>query len=135
MGLGIVAGGGTLFANIIPTLDGNGAIRGYHTWAGPAPYISAPLQESIVSTTGLSPFKYGAIKFKPDSCAKSLKVRIAVANWCKRGEDSKTHGNRVDVWIGHTTPLFADPRIMPYNEADTTAGKSYWPTMTVERNL
>ncbi|MFA6164667.1 MAG: hypothetical protein WC685_14710 [Methylobacter sp.] len=135
MGLGLVAGGGTLFANIIPTLDGNGAIRGYHTWAGPLPYLSAPLQESIVSTTGLSSFKYGAIKFKPESCAKSLKVRIAVANWCKRGEDSKTHGNRVDVWIGHTTPLFADPRIMPYNEADTAAGKSYWPTMTVERNL
>ena len=135
MGLGVVAGGGTLFANIIPTLDGNGAIRGYHTWAGPAPYLSAPLQESVVSTTGLSPFKYGAIKFKSESCAKSLKVRIAVANWCKRGEDSKTHGNRVDVWIGHTTPLFVDPRTMPYNEADTAAGKSYWPTMTVERNL
>ncbi|MFA6162356.1 MAG: hypothetical protein WC685_02890 [Methylobacter sp.] len=135
LGLGLVAGGGTLFANIIPTLDGSGAIRGYHTWAGPTPYLSAPLQESVVSTTGLSTFKSGAIQFRNKSCAKSLKVRVAVANWCKSGSENKDADDRVDVWIGHTTPGFADPRTMPYNETDAAAGKSYWPTMTVERNL
>ncbi|MFZ2311753.1 MAG: hypothetical protein WAV82_03970 [Methylobacter sp.] len=135
LGLGLVASGGTLFANIIPTVDGSGAIRGYHTWAGPKPYLSAPLQESVVSTTGLSPFKYGAIKFKATSCAKSLKVRAAVANWCKKGPKNADADDRVDVWIGHMTKGFADPRTMPYNETDVAAGKSYWPTMTVNRDL
>lgn len=135
LGLGLVTGGGTLFANIIPTVDSTGAIRGYHTWAGPKPYVSAPLEESIVSATGLSPFRYGAIQFNPTSCAKSLKVRVAVANWCRQGPASKKLADRVDVWIGHTTPLFKDqatmPRDIPYNAATEAP---FWPTMTIYRN-
>jgi hypothetical protein len=64
-----------------------------------------------------------------------VKVRIAVANWCKKGPANADADDRVDVWMGHTTPGFADQRTMPYNQADTDAGKSYWPTMTVNRDL
>ena len=105
MGIGIVAGGGTLFPNIMPTIDDKKAIRGYATWGGTGggPFKGADLQESIVSTTGLSPFRYGSIKFKPTSCAKSLMIRVAVANWCKRGAASKKKADRLDVWIGHAT--------------------------------
>lgn len=136
MGIGIVAGGGTLFPNIIPTINPTTkAIRGYATWAGPTPFKGAELQESIVSTTGLSPFKYGAIKFQPTSCAKSLKIRVAVANWCKRGAASKKKADRLDVWIGHTTAKFVDqltmPRNAPYNAAIEAP---FWPTLTVNRN-
>lgn len=144
MGIGLVTGGGTLFANIIPTvdttLDANGnkvyAIRGFRTWAGPKPLVSAPLEESIVSATGLAPFKHGAIKFLPTSCAKSLKIRVAVANWCRSGPTSKNLADRVDVWIGHTTAKFHDqatmPRATPY---DAATEKVFWPTMTVYRNI
>ncbi len=136
LGLGLVTGGGTLFANIIPTVDATGAIRGYHTWAGPKPYVSAPLEESIVSATGLSPFKYGAVQFNPTSCAKSLKVRVAVANWCRQGPASKKLADRADIWIGHTTALFKDqatmPRATPY---DTATEAPFWPTMTIYRNV
>ncbi len=138
LGLGLVTGGGTLFANIIPTVDNTNptapAIRGFHTWAGPKPNLSAPLEESIVSATGLVPFRYGAIQFQPTSCAKSLKVRVAVANWCKSGPTSKNQADRLDVWIGHATGKFKDPLTLPYNATDTAAGKFYWPTMTVYRN-
>ncbi len=137
LGLGLVAGGGTLFANFIPTVDGTGAIRGYHTWAGTSPYNSAPLQESVISTTGLSPFKYGSIQFKPTSCAKSLKVRVAVANWCKRGPANASAPDRVDLWMGHLPAggVFTDqrtmPRALPY---DAATEAPFWPTMTVYRN-
>jgi len=136
MGLGLVMGGGTLYPNIIPTLDNKGAVRGYHTWAGPTPVKGAELEERLMSVTGLSPFKYGAINFLPESCAKNLKIRIAVANWCKKGAASKNKPDRLDVWIGHTTPLFHDqltlPRFAPY---DATKEVPYWTTMTVTRNL
>ncbi len=135
LGLGLVGGGGTLFANIIPTVDATGAIRGYRTWAGPKPFASAPLEESLASATGLSPFKYGAVQFQPTSCAKSLKVRVAVANWCRQGPASKKLADRLDVWMGHTTALFKDqatmPRDIPYNAATEAP---FWPTMTIYRN-
>jgi hypothetical protein len=137
MGIGLVAGGGTLFPNIIPAINPETkAIRGYHTWSGPSPAKGAELEEEVVSTTGLSPFKFGAIKFKPESCAKSLKVRIAVANWCKRGAASKKKADRLDVWIGHTTAKFADQLTMPrFEPYDATKEVPFWPTMTVTRDL
>lgn len=144
LGVGLVSGGGTLFANFMPAVDPNtlvGAhpaplVRGYHTWAGPAPYSSAPLAEQVTSATGLSPFKYGAIQFKTTSCAKSLKVRIAIANWCRRGIGTKRLGDRVDVWMGHTTPVFNDQRTMPRaTPYDASVEAPYWPTMTIARDL
>ncbi|MGZ8190321.1 MAG: hypothetical protein ACXWTS_03730 [Methylococcaceae bacterium] len=144
LGLGLVGGGGTLFANFMPTLDGNNLARGFHNYSGPAPYESAPLMESAngpgqtsgFNLTGLAPFKYGAIKFKPTSCAKALKVRIAVANWCRRGVGTYGNDDRADIWIGHLTTKFNDqktmPRATPY---DATVEAPYWPSMTVNRDL
>lgn len=134
LGVGLVTGGGTVFPNIIPTVDSTGAIRGYHTWNGPKPIAGSALEESVVSTTGLSPFRYGAVQFQPTSCAKSLKVRVAIANWCRQGTASKKAADRLDVWIGHATSKFKDPLTLPYNATDTAAGKVYWPTMTIYRN-
>jgi hypothetical protein len=144
LGIGLVGGGGTLFPNFMPTLDANNLARGYHTYAGVTPYKGAPLVESAngpgqtagFSLTGLSPFKYGAIKFKATSCAKSLKVRIAIANWCKRGPTTDGADDRADLWIGHTTPLFNDQLVMPRATAYNAAIEvPYWPTMTVTRDL
>lgn len=138
MGIGLVAAGGTLFPNFMPTLDDKNAIRGYHTWSGTGggPIKGADLQESPVSMTGLSPFKQGAIKFKPESCAKSLLVRVAVANWCKRGAASKKKADRLDAWLGHATPKFTDQLTMPRNAPyDAAKEKPFWPTMTVTRDL
>ncbi len=136
LGVRLVSGGGTLFANFLPTLDANKAVRGYHTWAGPKPYDSAPLAEQVTSATGLSPFRYGAIQFKATSCAKNLKVRVAVANWCKRGKGTAAMGDRVDLWMGHTTAVFNDQRTMPRaTPYDPAVESPFWPTMTVARDL
>ncbi|MEY4768001.1 MAG: hypothetical protein RL637_640 [Pseudomonadota bacterium] len=142
LGIGLVAGGGTLFPNFIPVYEEDRtaapsaegsyptSARGLHTWQG-LPYGGAPLLESLISETGLVPFKVGSIQFNTASCAKSLKVRIAVANWCRRGPASKDLGDRVDVWMGHTTPLFKDQRTM--SDADP-AKATYWPTLTIVRD-
>ncbi len=70
------------------------------------------------------PFRVTTPKFLANSCAKSLKVRIAVANWC---EHSTADPNRADIWMGQMTTLFDDPAVMPNGV--------YWPTLVVNRNL
>lgn len=144
LGIGLVAGGGTLFGNFLPAMDAStlvGAhpaplVRGYHTWAGPLPYNTPPLPEQTLSVTGLSPFKYGAVKFKTTSCAKNLIVRVAVANWCRRGAESKGLPDRVDVWMGHTTAVFNDQRTMPRSTPyDPAVEVPYWPKMIIARDL
>lgn len=79
---------------------------------------------------GVIPFRVSGVNFAPTSCAKSLKVRIAVANFCTKSK-GLAKDNRADVWIGHMTPLFNDPGVMP-NDFET---KPYWPTLTVGRDL
>lgn len=144
LGVGLVAGNNTLFGNFLPILDTDtlvGAhpaplIRGYHTWAGPEPYNTPVLPERVASLTGLSPFRYGAVKFQITSCAKSLKVRIAVANWCKRGKKTAADDDRVDLWIGHTTAVFNDQRTMPRDTPyDPSKEVPFWPTLTINRDL
>jgi hypothetical protein len=145
LGLGFVQP--NLFPNFIPTVDATATAgtflnRGFATHNGPIPYKSAPLWESIVSSTGLAPFKVGAIKFNPTSCAISLKVRIAIANWCKSGSGTKpltsegyTADDRIDVWMGHLTPKFNDELVMPNAYTNHVPSGTYWPTMTIARNL
>jgi len=136
LGIGLVAGNNTLFGNFLPTLDANGAIRGFQTWAGPTPYDTPVLPERVISVTGLSPFRYGAVKFQTTSCAKSLKVRVAIANWCKKGWASRADDDRVDLWIGHTTAVFNDQRTMPRaTPYDPAIEAPFWPTMTISRDL
>lgn len=74
---------------------------------------------------GITPFRIQAPTFKAGSCAKSLKVRFAIANWCSTSQDTNDDA-RVDVWIGNTTALFNDPDVVSVG---------YWPTLTVSRDL
>lgn len=93
---------GNMFPNAIPTIV-NGKMVGWKTWAG-NPYGGSPLVETAkdstgyVSTTGMSPFALGSIKFPANSCAKQLVIRPAAINWCDKGAASYKKGNRADVW-------------------------------------
>ena len=136
--LSIVTSGGTLFANTIPVADGKGNVRGWQGWSGTSPYNSPALLESAkkadgsdISTTGLSPFGINAFAFQPTSCAKTLKIRVAVANWCEKGAASYKSPSRVDLWIGHTTPKFNDQVVMPSADPKSI----FWSTLTVNRDL
>lgn len=92
-------------------------------------------------TLPLSGFRVAALKFQPTSCAKSLKVQIAIANYCHAGGKSKdSESDRADIWIGAMTGKFNDLKLMP-NAAGTkvsttdTRDKIYWPTLTINRIL
>jgi hypothetical protein len=109
--------------------DANGSVRGIQFTAG------------NLSTTavGLIPFKVTAPTFTatvPDgnggtepNCAKSLKIRIAIANYCTATQNVKKK-NRSDIWIGHLTPKFNDPGVMPHDWETSP----FWPTLTVNRS-
>ena len=139
MGLGLVNTGGTIFANNIPVVNrATGAIRGWQSWSGSSPFNGPALLETSktstgadISETGLAPFGIGAFQFKPDSCAKTLKIRVAVADWCGKGAASYADPGRVDVWIGSMTTKFNDPATMP----NANANPIFWPTITVNRDL
>lgn len=99
--------------------DANNNVRGIQLTSG-----------SLDTTAlGLVPFKVSTPKFKADSCAKSLKVRIAIANYCSKTKNTNKD-NRSDIWIGHMTGKFSDPGVMPH-DFET---KPFWPTLTVERS-
>ncbi|MGR8935528.1 MAG: hypothetical protein ACU837_14225 [Gammaproteobacteria bacterium] len=95
--------------------DANGLLRSLH-------FTDGSLDVGLV---GIVPFRIQAPTFKADSCAKSLKVRFAIANWCTTSQNPDDN-DRVDVWIGHETALFNDPDVV---------STGYWPTMTVNRDL
>jgi hypothetical protein len=80
------------------------------------------------TAVGLVPFRITAPKFKADSCAKSLKIRIAIANYCSKTKNTNKD-NRSDIWIGHMTTKFNDIGVMPH-DSDTSP---FWPTLTVNR--
>ncbi|MGR9087323.1 MAG: hypothetical protein ACU841_09660 [Gammaproteobacteria bacterium] len=88
------------------------------------------LTNGALDTTavGLIPFRVTAPKFKADSCAKSLKVRIAIANFCSKSKNTNKD-NRSDIWIGHMTGKFNDPGVMPH-DFETSP---FWPTLVVNR--
>jgi hypothetical protein len=142
--LSLDTGGDQMFPNTIPVVDGNGNVRGWQGWNGPKPFKGPALLETFkkpdgsdVSTTGLSPFRISGIKFKETSCAKALKIRVAVANWCGSGNKAnKKPENVADIWIGEMTSKFNDQATMP-NASTATGGNGaiYWPTITVNRDL
>ncbi len=131
---------GNMFVNTTNIWDNTNKIRGFQSWAGPTPFKGPALLESVLkfnpadgttTTTGLAPFGISAIQFKPDSCAKKLVIRPAVADWCLSGSKNNTDASRVDVWIGSKTTLFNDDAVMP------SAGSTpiFWPSLTVNRDL
>lgn len=108
-----------IFKKQAETLDANGRVRAIVLTSG----------KLDTTAVGLVPFKITAPKFKADSCAKSLKVRIAIANYCNKTQ-STDKDNRSDIWIGHLTSKFNDMGVMPH-DSETSP---FWPTLTVERN-
>jgi hypothetical protein len=73
---------------------------------------------------GLIPFKIKTPKFLADSCAKSLQIRIAIANYCHKTKNTDMD-NRVDLWMGDMTAT------TKFNDAGVYDGEPEWPTMTV----
>ncbi len=142
IGLGLGQVQPNLFPNFIPKIDKNTLVgqhatplnRGFSTHNG-KPYASAPIWQEVTSSSALAPFRVGPVSFKTTSCALSLKVRVASINYCEKGIKNKNDPARADVWIGHMTSKFNDPVVMPYTQEELDAGKSYWPTMTITRNL
>jgi hypothetical protein len=111
--------------------DSAGNTRGFQIWGGEIPEGGG--------TVALSSFKIATPKFAATSCAKSLKLQIAIANYCDTGSMKKDKlSDRADIWIGKMTTKFNDPLVMPNaataTNADGTA-KIYWPTMTINRDL
>lgn len=98
--------------------DANGRVRAIH-------FASGSLDTTAV---GVIPFRVSGLTFKEASCAKSLLVRIPVANYCNKTKNTDKD-NRSDIWIGHTTPLFSDIGVLPH-DSETSP---FWPTLTVER--
>lgn len=141
-GLGLAHVQPNIFPNFIPKIDNNTLVgahatplnRGFIAHNG-KPFESAPIWQEVTSSGALAPFKVGPVSFQPTSCALSLKVRVASVNYCNRGPKSYSDSARADVWIGHMTAKFNDPVVMPYSQADMDAGKVYWPTMTIARDL
>lgn len=131
-------GGDQMFVNTIPVADAKGTVRGWQSWAGPRPFKGPALLESAkkqdgtdISTTGLSPFRISGIQFKKTSCAKTLRIRVAVANWCDKGGPTfRKPEDNVDVWIGSMTPKFNNAAAMP-----NASNAIFWPTLTINRNL
>ncbi|KJV06337.1 hypothetical protein [Methylocucumis oryzae] len=131
-----------VFPNFVPRIDSKTLVgahstplkRGFFAHNG-KPYESAPIWQEVTSSGAFAPFSVGPISFKATSCATALKVRIAEVNYCNKGIRNYKDPARADVWIGHMTTKFNDSLVMPYSQADLDAGKAYWPTMTVNRDL
>ena len=101
----------------------NGAVPvGFEVYGGPA-------QDGY--STLAYPVKFGGIKFKTASCAKSLTIRIAVADFCSN--KWPVADGSANVWINHTTPKFANSDVDGIAPAGTPA--NFWPAISVFRNL
>jgi len=102
----------SVFTRLKEISDGSGRVRAFKWSRG----------ELQTDLTGLVPFRVTAPRIQPTSCVNSLKVRVAVGNWCSQ---SQTTLSRADIWIGHLTPLFDDPAVVSVG---------FWPTISVNRN-
>lgn len=110
----------SVFNNQKELVDDAGSVRGFQ-------FTDGNLDTTLM---GLIPFRVSGVSFVPTSCAKSVKVRIGIANYCTNSKKT-SDDNRVDMWIGHMTKKFNDPGVMP-SDFETAP---YWPTMTISRDL
>jgi hypothetical protein len=105
----------SVFGAIREVINASEQVRAIHLTKG-------KLQTNLV---GLTPFRVSTPNFLPDSCARSLQIRVAVANWCSTSQN-RNDDTRVDVWIGRTTSKFNDKGVVSVG---------FWPTLTVTRDL
>jgi hypothetical protein len=101
-----------VFSTIEELTDATGVVRGIH-------YADGELQVDLV---GVIPFRMSGVTFVKESCVTKVRVRIGIANWCHHDPGVR----RVDAWIGRTTPVFNDPRVISLD---------FWPTLTINRDL
>ena len=107
--------------------DAQGKVRGFQFTSG----------NLDVTAAGVIPFKVAATSFTTTvgndgvtpNCAKSLKIRIGIANYCSTSKKT-SNANRSDIWIGHMTTKFNDPGVMPHDFLTSP----FWPTLTVNRS-
>lgn len=110
----------SVFNNQKVLTDDAGSVRGFQ-------FTDGNLDTTLM---GLPPFRVSGLSFVTTSCAKSLKVRIGIANYCTNSKKT-SDDNRADIWIGHLTKKFNDEGVMPSNFQTAP----YWPTLTVNRDL
>jgi hypothetical protein len=101
-----------VFTKLRERTDGTGRVRAFRWTRG-------SLDTELL---GLIPFQITLPAIQPTSCVKSLKVRVAVANYCS---ESQRALSRADIWIGRLTRLFDDPRVVSVG---------FWPTISVNRS-
>lgn len=121
----------SIFAVQKSVKDTLGNIQAFRMWGG---VLDA-------DAVGLVPFRITAPKFQATSCAKSLKIRIAIANWCKNNTMNAANpadkDRRADFWLGKATTKFNDPLVVETiaNWAANPVVAPYWPTLTITRDL
>ena len=101
-----------VFSNITPIRDANNNIHGIY-------YTDGYLDPGLV---GYAPFQATVGSFVPESCAKSLAVKVAIANYCTKHSGVR----RADIWIGKLTNVFTDPNIVSVD---------FWPQLIINRDL
>jgi hypothetical protein len=80
---------------------------------------------------GLVPFRVSGITFAADKCAKSLKIKVAIADICKMTFPPRD--GTANLWIPNTTGKFTDNAIV-YDEGKTPGPKNGSPaTLTINR--
>ena len=86
-------------------------------------YKDGLLEEGSI---GRIPFDAAFPRFNENSCAASVQVNIAIANYCTRSHKDE---DRADIWIGHFTQLFDDPAVV------VQSPPGFWPQLRVVRDL
>lgn len=104
-----------VFEDIEPILDENDNVHGMR-------YTNGSLAPRF---TGVIPFNVTTGSFVPESCAKKIEARIAIANYCL-DKSSVDANRRADVWVGKLTALFNDPDVVSVD---------FWPKLTINRDL
>lgn len=88
-----------VFSKMVEKTDANGNTIGYYAKKG-------KLDPTLY---GLIPIRVSGITFNADKCARSLKIKIAIADVCKMKFPPKD--GTVDLWIPNATPKFPDGNI------------------------
>jgi hypothetical protein len=91
-------------------LDGSGNVVGFHAWRG----------KLKTNFSGAVPFAYVAPSFNPDSCAKRLLLKVAVADICKSGKNLDI--GSVNLWIPDVTPKFSKDALIPGSDGTDHSG-------------
>jgi hypothetical protein len=94
--------------------DANGNVIGFRGTQG-------RLQTDLL---GRIPFQWGPLLFQPNSCAKRLRIQVAIADICRKTFPPKA--GTANLWIPQTTSKFTDT---------SNEGIGSPATLTINRNL